>query len=265
MEKLKDIKLFLLDMDGTIYIDNTLIDGAKDFFEELIKQKKDYVFLTNNSSKGVEQYLEKLHKLNIRANKENMFTSAQATSIYLKEKKENATLYVVGTESLKRELSLQGFLIEDDITKRIDFLVVGYDTELNYKKIKDACYLLNRGIEYIATNPDLVCPTGKKEFIPDCGSICNMLETATKRTPLYIGKPKKEMVEIVSKIKKIPLENIAVIGDRLYTDIACGINAGISSLCVLTGETQKEDLVTTQYKPTYVFNSIKDIYNVIKL
>ncbi len=264
MEELKNIQLFLLDMDGTIYIDNKLIDGAQEFFETLINQKKNYVFLTNNSSKGVEQYLKKLKNLNIKANNENMFTSAQATAIFLKEKKDKASLYVVGTESLKKELALQGFIIEEDVNKHIDYLVVGYDTELNYEKLRKACYLLNRGIEYVATNPDLVCPTGDNEFIPDCGSICNMLKTATNREPIYIGKPRKEMVEIVSNMKKIPLENIAVVGDRLYTDIACGINAGVKSICVLTGETKKEDIFETEFKPSYVFNSIKDLYNIIK-
>ncbi len=263
IEDIKNIEMFLLDMDGTLYLENNVFKGSIEFINLLNKQNKKYIFLTNNSSKSVESYLEKLNRLGFKANEKNMFTSAQATSIYIKQKNKNAKLYVVGTNSLKQEFKSQGFQICENVDEHIDFLVVGFDTELNYKKIQDACYLLNKGIDYIATNPDLVCPV-ENGFVPDCGSICNMLKTATNREPTYIGKPKREMVDIVSKIEKVPLEKIAIIGDRLYTDIACGINAGITSICVLTGETKKEDIEDTEYKPTYIVNSINDIYEMLK-
>lgn len=264
LEKLKNIEMFLLDMDGTVYLENEVFEGSREFIDLLNAQNKKYIFLTNNSSKSVDKYLEKLNKLGLKAGKNNMFTSSQATCMYLKEKKEYAKLYVVGTNSLKEELKKEGFHICENIEEEIDFLVVGFDTELNYKKIEDACYLLNRGIEYIATNPDLVCPIKNNMFIPDCGSICNMLKTATNKEPIYIGKPKREMVDIVSKLENVPLNKIAIIGDRLYTDIACGINAGITSICVLTGETNKEDIEDSVYKPTYVVNSINDIYKILR-
>ena len=262
-ENIKDIEMFLLDMGGTLYLEDEVFKGSIEFIDLLNKQNKKYIFLTNNSSKNVNSYLEKLHRLGFKATEKNMFTSAQATSIYLNDKKKNASLYVVGTKSLKDELKSQGFYICEDVNEDIDYLVVGFDTELNYKKIQDACYLLNKGIKYIATNPDLVCPIKDKMFIPDCGSICNMLKVATNREPLYIGKPKREMVDIVSKMYDVPLNKIAIIGDRLYTDIACGINAGITSICVLTGETKKEDLEVTEFNPTYVVDSIKDIYDIL--
>ena len=263
-EKIKNIELFLLDMDGTIYLENNVFKGSREFIDLLNNQHKKYIFLTNNSSKNVNDYINKLLNLGFKVNKENMFTSAQATTIYLNEKKKNASLYVVGTKSLKEELKNNGFKICEDVNQDIDYLVIGFDTELDYKKLKDACYLLNKGIEYIATNPDLVCPIENNMYIPDCGSICNMIKTATNREPIYIGKPKREMVDIVAKKENIPLEKIAIIGDRLYTDIACGINAGIISICVLTGETSKEDIENSEFKPTYVFKSINDIYEILK-
>ena len=264
IENIKNIQLFLLDMDGTLYLENEVFKGSREFINLLNEQNKKYIFLTNNSSKSVDKYLNKLNSLGIKASEKNMFTSAQATSIYLKDKKKNARLYVVGTSSLKEELKNQGFEICEYTQEEIDFLVVGFDTELNYKKIQDACYLLNKGVKYIATNPDWVCPMKDNMYIPDCGSICNMLKIATNREPIYIGKPKREMVDIVSKIENTPLDKIAIIGDRLYTDIACGINAGIISICVLTGETKKEDIEKSEYRPTYVVDSINDIYETLK-
>lgn len=264
IEDIKNIEMFLLDMDGTLYLGDEVFDGSKEFINLLNKQNKKYIFLSNNSSKSIDKYLEKLNKFGIKANKKNIFTSAQATSIYLKQKKKDAKLYVVGTDSLKEEFRNQGFEICTNIKRKIDYLIIGFDMELTYKKIQDACYLLNAGIEYIATNPDLVCPIQNNMFIPDCGSICNMLKTATGREPIYIGKPKREMVDIVSKLENIPLNKMAIIGDRLYTDIACGINAEITSICVLTGETKKEDIETSKYKPTYVIESIKNIYEMLR-
>lgn len=264
MKELIEKKLFLLDMDGTIYVENKLIPGAKDFLDILKKQGKDYVFLTNNSSKSIKNYLEKLHSLDISADESNMFTSGQATSFYLKKMNKKAKLYVVGTEAFKNDLAKDGFTIVENIEQEIDYLVVGFDTELNYEKIENACELIDRNVNYIATNPDLICPIKDERFIPDCGAICNMLETATKKTPFYIGKPRKEMVEIVSKFKNIDLKDIAVIGDRLYTDIACGINAGVTSVLVLTGETKKEDIKNTEFVPDFIFDSINDLYQIIK-
>lgn len=264
IDKIKEIELFLLDMDGTLYLEDDVFKGSREFINILNEQNKKYVFLTNNSSKNVNNYLEKLNRLGLKATEDNMFTSAQATTIYLKGKKENAKIYVVGTKSLKEEFKKQGFKVCEKIEENIDFLIVGFDTELNYEKLKDACYLLNKGVKYIATNPDWVCPIKNNMFIPDCGSICNMLKIATNKEPIYIGKPKRKMIDIVANINNVKLDKVAIIGDRLYTDIACGINAGIISICVLTGETKKEDIEKSEYKPTYIVDSINDIYETLK-
>ncbi len=264
MDKLlKNKKLFLLDMDGTVYIEQTLIPGAKEFLDALIRQNKRYVFLTNNSSKNVIDYVKKLNSLGIIADSSNIFSSSQATALYLKENNFSINLYVVGTDAFKEELTSFGFNIIEN-TENVKVLVVGFDTELTYRKIQDACELIDAGIPYIATNPDLVCPISNGKFIPDCGAICNMLELATNKLPKYIGKPRKEMVEIVAKKEKTNLDDIAIVGDRLYTDIACGLNAGITNAVVLTGETKKEHLKDTSFTPDFVFDSINDLYKIIK-
>lgn len=248
-------------MDGTIYHEDKLINGALELFSLLEEKNKEYIFITNNSSKSIEVYLEKLKKMGIKVSRDNFFTSAQATIIYLKENKLDKNVYIVGTEAFKKELKENEIeIVEKDKAKN---LIIGFDTELNYKKLEDACYLLFDGVNYIATNPDLACPIKDKKFIPDCGSICEMLYLVTKRHPFYIGKPRKEMVEILMKEKGYRRKDIVVIGDRLYTDIACGINAGVTSVLVLTGETTKEDLKTTNFLPDFVFESVKEIIKEI--
>lgn len=264
MNKLKDKKLFLLDMDGTIYFENTLFPYALEFIDLLNYTKREYVFLTNNSSKSCKVYLDKLNKLGIKASMDNLFTSSLATIYYLNNIKKGATIYVVGTKALKEEFKESGFNVVEDIHHDIDFLVVGYDNELNYQKLVDAVHLLKRDVPFIATNPDLVYPAGKDLFYPDCGSFCHMLEVATGRKPFYLGKPRKEMIELILDKKGYRKEETILIGDRLYTDIACGINAGVTTALVLSGETNEEDLVTSPFKPDYVFDSIKDIYDIIK-
>ena len=250
-------------MDGTIYHENKLIPGAKEFLDTLLQQGKRYVFLTNNSSKNISEYVNKLRYLEIKADESNVFSSSQATALYLKENNYSNNLYVVGTNAFKKELTGFGFDITEN-TKHAQVLVVGFDTELTYKKIKDACDLINDGIPYFATNPDLVCPISNGKFIPDCGAICNMLELATEKKPKFFGKPRKEMIEIVAKREEVELSDIAIVGDRLYTDIACGINAGVTSAVVLTGETKEKHLKGTSFKPDFVFQSINDLYKIIK-
>lgn len=263
MEKLRGKKLFLLDMDGTIYLGDRLLDGCLEFLEYIKSIDGRYMFLTNNSSKSVNKYVEHLNNLGIKAHPEDFFTSAQATLLYLQNNYMNKTIYALGTTSFKEELLSGGLKIVDSLQDDIDCLVMGFDTEINFQKLEDACILLGRGVDYIATNPDIVCPTSFG-YVPDCGSISQILYNSTKREPLFIGKPKPEMASLALEKSGLTREKAVLIGDRIYTDIACGINADVSTILVLSGETTLDDLNKSEIKPGYVFKNILEIYNTLK-
>lgn len=257
---LKSKKLFLLDIDGTIALDTTLIDGTLEFMNYVLTNGGKYIFITNNSTKSIQDYITKFEKFKIKVDETSFVTSSYATALYLKEKYENKKIFVLGTKSFVQELRSFKVNVTEKQEDDIVCAVVGYDNELNYKKIEDICeLLLTRKIDYIATNPDLVCPTSFG-FVPDCGSICQMIENAVQREPLYIGKPNKSIVEMCLKQTGFTKEETLVIGDRLYTDIACGINAGVDTAVVFTGEATKNDLIDTEFKPTYSFDTIEKLY-----
>ena len=262
MKDLKNARLFLLDMDGTIYLDNDLFDGVTDFLAHIKAIGGKYLFLTNNSSKSVNKYIEKLNALGIPTTADDFLTSTDATIVYLKPKNYKK-IYALGTTSFKEQLKAANLPITDRLEDDIDCLLMGFDTELTFKKLEDACILLNRGVDYIATNPDFVCPTWYGS-VPDCGSVSEMLFNATKRRPKFIGKPQPEMALLAVEKTGFKREQTALIGDRLYTDIACGVNAGVNSVFVLSGEGTLEDLKTSDVKPDYIFKDIKEILEFIK-
>lgn len=257
MSTLKNKKLFLLDMDGTIYLDDDLFDGTMDFLEYVRGIGGRYIFLTNNSSKSVDKYIEKLGKLGIETTEEDFLTSTNATVLYL-EKKQYHKIYAFGTTSFKEQLAAAGLPVTDKLEEDIDCLCMGFDTELTFRKLEDACILLNRGIDYIATNPDWVCPTWYG-YVPDCGSVSQMLYNATKRKPIFIGKPEPTMALLAMEKTGYGKEETAVMGDRLYTDIACGVNAGISSIFVLSGEGTMEDVESSDVKPEFIYKNIREV------
>ncbi len=258
MSGLRDKKLFLLDMDGTIYLDEELFDGTLDFLDHVKAKGGRYIFLTNNSSKSVDKYIEKMKRLGIETGPEDFLTSTNATVLHLRKKKHHK-IYAFGTASFKEQLKEGGLPVTDRLEEDIDCLCMGFDTELTFQKLEDACILLNRGVDYIATNPDWVCPTWYG-YVPDCGSVSQMLQRATGRTPEFIGKPEPTMAFLAMEKTGYSPEETALIGDRLYTDIACGVNAGISSVFVLSGEGTLEDLENSDVKPEYVYDNIRKIY-----
>ena len=262
MEKLKNLKLFLLDMDGTIYLDDRLFEGVIPFLEHIKAIGGRYLFLTNNSSKSVDKYIEKLASLGIVATEEDFFNSTDATVRYLKGK-DYQKIYAFGTTSFKEQLAKNGLPITDRREEGIDCLCMGFDTELTFQKLEDACILLGQGVDYVATNPDWVCPTWYG-FVPDCGSVSEMLYNATKRRPFFIGKPKPEMALLAMEKTGFAPSETAIVGDRLYTDIACGVNAGITSIFVLSGEGTMEDVEKGETKPDYILQNIQELYNKIR-
>ncbi len=260
---LKNKRLFLFDMDGTIYEEERLFDGTLALMAQIKTNGGRYVFITNNSSKSVTDYVSKINRLGLVADKENFFTSAQASVLLLKERFPNAKVYCQGTKSLIRELAESGINVTENIEDDINLILVGFDTELTSGKLHKTCKLLSRDLPYYATNPDLRCPVSFG-YIPDCGSICGMIKNCTGKTPIYIGKPDPVMVDIAMTKFGTSKEETCVIGDRLYTDIATGLNAGVISICVLTGEATIEDIENGNIKPTLTFKSVKDIFEAIR-
>ncbi len=254
-------RLFLLDMDGTIYLDEDLFDGTIDFLNYVKEIGGRYIFMTNNSSKSVDKYIEKLARMGIEATPDDFVTSVNATIPVLTEANYKK-IYAFGTESFKQQLKDAGLAITDKLEDDIDCLCMGFDTELTFGKLEDACILLNRGVDYIATNPDWVCPTWYGS-VPDCGSISQILQTATGRLPRFIGKPQPEMVYLSMEKTGFPPEQTAVMGDRLYTDIACGVNAGIGTVFVLSGEGTMEDVEKSDIKPECIFKNIREFLNYL--
>lgn len=262
LQQLKSKKLFLLDMDGTLYLDETLFDGAAELLHHIRESGGRYLFLTNNSSKSVDAYVEKMTCLGIPAAEEDFLTSVDALILYLYERQwEEKRFYVCGTQSMKSQLRAAGFAVTEDCDEA-DVLLMGFDTELTFQKLEDACILLGRGVEYVATNPDWVCPT-RYGYVPDCGSVCEMLYRATGRRPFVIGKPKPEMPLLAMKMTGYSPEETVLVGDRLYTDIASGANAGIDTVLVLSGEAKEADVSASKIKPTFVLQNVKELLHMI--
>lgn len=262
MKKLENKKFFLLDMDGTIYLDNDLFDGTIDFLEKVKKNGGKYLFVTNNSSKSVSAYVEKLAKIGIEACEDDFLTSTEATILFIKENYPGKKFYSFGTKSFTDQLKSCGIPVTCELEDDIFGVVMGNDTELTFKKLDDTCILLGRGVEYIATNPDWVCPTSYG-YVPDCGSFAEMIFRATGKRPRFIGKPQPEMLLLAMEKYGYSKEETLMVGDRVYTDIASGYNAGVDTVLVLSGEGTVEDAENSETKPTYIMENIREVYNNI--
>lgn len=255
-------KLFLFDLDGTLYLGDTLFPGAKELLACIRARGGQYRFLTNNSSRSVAAYVKKLTRLGIAAETSDFLTSVDALIHYLREHGgEDRRYYVCGTESMKSQLRAAGFTVAER-REDANALLMGFDTELTFQKLEDACILLGQGVPYVATNPDWVCPTAYG-FVPDCGSVCEMLWRATSRRPVVIGKPEPLMPQLAMLEAGISASETLLIGDRVYTDIASGANAGIDTLLVLSGETKEEDLPTADPQPTFVLPDVAALLNIL--
>ena len=262
MNTLKNKRFFLLDMDGTIYLDDDLFDGTIDFLNYVRSIGGRYMFLTNNSSKSVTAYVSKLERIGIKATADDFLTSTDATILYIREKMQGRKFYAFGTRSFVEQLSQAGINVTTELSDDIDAIVMGNDNELTFKKLEDACILLGRGVEYIATNPDWVCPTSFG-YVPDCGSVSEMLWRATGKRPHFIGKPRPEMILLAMKKYGYTPEETVMIGDRMYTDIASGYNAGVDTIFVLSGEGTMADVDNADFKPTHIHSGIRETLNTI--
>ena len=268
-DKLKNCKLFLFDMDGTLYLGDDVFDGAVALMEDLPSLGKKYIYLTNNSSRAGTDYITRLLHLGFPCKEENVFTSGMATGMYLNQRHPGAKVYLAGTKAFYNELVSYGIdLVNDDNghtdADTVDVVVQGFDTQLVYEKLDKACHFLRRGAVFIAANPDWVCPMPHDEVLPDCGSICALLTASSGVKPNYIGKPNRNMVDVISTMTGIPNEQICCVGDRLYTDIAVAQNAGAVSVLVLSGETTQAMVDEAERKPDYVMQDVRELHAALK-
>lgn len=258
-DRLLGKKLYLFDMDGTVYLDEDLFDGVAELLAQIEREGGRYVFITNNASKSVKDYVAKMHRIGLpHINEEHFFTSAQAALALMKEKHADDLIYLQGTRSLVEEFQNSGLRITTEYTDEAGAILVGFDPEFTGEKVYTTCKMLTKhDLPYYATNPDWVCPV-EFGFIPDCGSMCQSYERATGKKPLFIGKPAPTMIESVMKKYGYTQAETVVIGDRLYTDIASGNHAGVDTICVLSGEVGLEDVknATGAEIPTYVFEHV---------
>jgi 4-nitrophenyl phosphatase len=258
--RLNEIACFIFDMDGTIYLGSRLLPGAADLINHLQDQAVPYYFLTNNSSKSKLDYVEKLASFNLPVTPDQIFTSGEATAIYLQREKPGARLFVAGTPSLEDEFARYGFdLVQDNP----DCLVLGFDTTLTYDKIWKLCDFVREGRPYIATHPDINCPT-ECGYMPDIGAMIAFVASSTGRNPdLIIGKPHTPIIEAILEKTGFTPAQMAMVGDRLYTDIALG-KAGITTILVLSGEAKRSDIPNAPVKPDYVFENIAALYQILR-
>ncbi len=258
--KLNRIKCFLLDMDGTFYLGNKLIKGSKEFLAILEKKNLQYFFLTNNSSKNRAQYASKLKTLGLNVTADHIFTSGQATAVYIKGQFPDKKIICFGTRDLQHEIRTHDLCLVDSDP---DLIVLGFDTTLTYKRIWQLCDLVRSGLPFIATHSDLNCPI-EDGFMPDTGSFLTLIETSTGRKPdVIIGKPHRHILDALSGITGVKSRECAMVGDRLYTDMALE-KFGVFTILVLTGETSRNDLVGSKIKPNLVLESIQDLVKLIK-
>lgn len=251
-EACRRIRHVALDMDGTIYLGSKLFPWTKGFLQKLTDNGIGYSFLTNNPTRSLDDYVKKLAGMGIEATREEVYTTAVATIDNIKTHfPEAKRLFVLGTPSMIGEFEAAGFeMCADSADDRPDVLVVAFDTTLVYPRLCRAAWWASQGVPYIATNPDRVCPTDQPVILVDCGSICACIEHATGRKPdIVIGKPNPDMLRGIMDRYGYRPDEIAMCGDRIYTDVAMARNAGALGVLVLSGETTLDTAVNSDPQP----------------
>ncbi len=255
-DRLAHVRCFLMDMDGTVNLGNRLLPGARAFFDLLPQQSRDFLFLTNNSSRHGRHYAAKLLGLGLPVPEHKVFTSGEATARMLRTTRPQSSVFLMGTPELRQEFSARGVRLDDE---NPDLVVLGFDTTLTYPRLWRMCDLVRAGLPYIATHADLNCPT-ETGYMPDVGAMIALVKTSTGREPdLIVGKPNRMIVDAAAERLGLPLGALAMIGDRLYTDIALGQSSGILTVLVLSGEATRDDLARSPYQPDYVFEDLAGV------
>ena len=261
-ERLAGIKHVALDMDGTIYLSNTIFPFTIPFLQGLKAQGISYSFLTNNPTKSLGDYLAKLAKMGIKADESEMYTTVVASIDYIKAHHPSVKkLFLLGTPSMTAQFEEAGFIATSDSADDVpDMVVVSFDMTLQYSRLCRAAWWVKQGIPYLATNPDKVCPTDQPTVLVDCGSICKCIEWATDRRPdITMGKPDPEMLRGIMQQKGLRPDQIAMVGDRIYTDIAMAQNAGAFGVLVLSGETTLDVALSAPNPPDLIVENIAEL------
>lgn len=255
-ERLAKIRCFLLDMDGTFYLGDRLIEGSLDFLAALERTGRTARFLTNNSSKSASVYAQKLERMGVDEKYRDVMTSGHAAAHYCLKHYPGGKCYLLGNPMLAEELTAMGLqLTEDDP----DYVLVAFDTTLDYAKMCKVCDFIRYGKPYIATHPDYNCPT-ETGFIPDMGAIMAFIEASTgRKADIILGKPYGGIVEEALSRTGFSLDEMAMVGDRLYTDVATGVNHGMTGILVLSGEATMADVETSDVKPHLIFGKLADM------
>lgn len=258
---IKNVELFLFDLDGTVYIGDKEIEGSFDAINELRQMGKRICFFTNNSSRMHTDYIARLNNLGLRVYSDEIYTSGQVTCEYILDHFRGAKIFLLGNERLRSEFLLYGLELSDT---NPDIAVLGFDTTLTYDRLYQFCKFIKKGIPYIATHPDYNCPADECPM-PDVGAFIEAIRLTTGRVPEYImGKPHTIAGERISKRYNVHPNQIAMVGDRLYTDIAFGKNCGFVSVLVLSGETTKEMAEKSKIIPDVICNKVKDIVPLVR-
>ncbi|MEG1426074.1 MAG: HAD-IIA family hydrolase [Oscillospiraceae bacterium] len=255
IDTLKRIKYFVLDMDGTIYLGDHLFPETRPFLEQVEKTGREFCFFTNNSSKDTSAYLEKLHQMGIHVPPEKMLISNGVMTQWLLATHPGERAYVVGTPLLSAAVREAGIGID---SKNPDYVLLGFDTTLTYEKLVKACDFVRAGKPIFGLNPDKNCPT-ETGLIPDCGSIAALIHAATGVQCEFFGKPSRHTLQYILQTLNCEEEELAVVGDRLETDIAVAAGTGVTSILVLSGVTKREDLAASTVQPDFVFENLGEL------
>lgn len=261
---LRHKKLFLFDIDGTLAVGDTLYDGSRELLEYIGRIGGKAYFITNNSTKSGADYVERFRQVfHLETAEEQFITSGYMTLRFLLEHYRDKKIFVLGTASFVDELRRNGLCVTEVCEEGIACVIVAYDSELNYDKLTETCRVLfTMDVPFYGTNPDLRCPIDFG-FIPDCGSICDMIAATTDKKPVYLGKPSRTVVDLCREHSGFSKEETLVVGDRLYTDIACGINGEVDTCVLFTGEAKPKDMENTEYPANYAFDNVRDLLEAI--
>lgn len=266
LQRLADCDAVVCDLDGTLYLEDGPIAGAREFVRTVIESGRSLYYFTNNTSVSRQGWLDKLNSLEFPIKNHQLITSADCADAYLKRNNLYPRIFLLGNRDLRRDFEERGFRCLDEreaVDAEPQAVVMGFDTELTYEKINVCYQLLLTGIPYIATHPDILCPVTRNSFKPDVGAFMSLFETACGRRPTVVGKPTAEAVRFICEKAHLPAERIAFIGDRLYTDIRMAVESGMVSVLVLSGETTPELLQASTIQPLLVADAAGDLCNLL--